>query len=314
MQHQIEAVKVIYQQGFELTQTQVDLLEAKLRIDTNDFDCRLRLLGSYSKASADADIEKWCEHFAWFVDNYPRHPITRMAKIPVTCSASQFEVIRLRWINQIDNNKEDSVVLGNAALSILQRDKRVGEKLLRRLEELEPESPEWSTRLFNLLFQDVPLTDMMKTSFTIVVDQADKALKKESNRAQRFTILQKIGQLALEFDELSRAEKCVEDMQLISDEMGLLEAQVHALRGRVALRLGDLEGAKSSLIRMTDKGFSNNLTLARDLLHSGERGFVADYLTKCCKIASRQNQRILRKWVKEIKGGKVPNLTNLRPE
>jgi hypothetical protein len=82
--------------------------------------------------------------------------------------------------------------------------------------------------------------------------------------------------------------------------------------GRLALQAGDKQSAKAYLINAgrtlgggTLTSFGPNMSLAKDLLESGERDTVIKYLELCQKFWSYQKNP-LAGWIQKIKVGKLP--------
>ena len=91
---------------------------------------------------------------------------------------------------------------------------------------------------------------------------------------------------------------------------------VHAgntVLGRLALRDGDVEVAKQRLLESgaTSGSFSleragPSMVLARELLASGERDAVLEFLGSCTRFWKRDEGRLDR-WAKEIREGRTPD-------
>jgi hypothetical protein len=82
--------------------------------------------------------------------------------------------------------------------------------------------------------------------------------------------------------------------------------------GRLALRAGDLDKAKEHLLAAGRSpgspqmdSFGPNMSLALDLLKSGEKASVLEYF-KLCRVFWQLEGGKLDQWTKEVEAGKVP--------
>lgn len=86
----------------------------------------------------------------------------------------------------------------------------------------------------------------------------------------------------------------------------------HISLGLVALKAGDIDGAKSNLLAAATKGspqlesFGPNMVLARELLNRGERAAVLEYLDRCSGFWHADHGKI-SEWEAVIKEGSVPD-------
>ena len=84
----------------------------------------------------------------------------------------------------------------------------------------------------------------------------------------------------------------------------------HLVLGDLALRRGDVAGAKEHLLAATDiadqplfKYFGPRTTLARALLEAGEHETVAIYLERCARLFEKD----LAPWLAAIRQGRTPD-------
>ncbi len=79
--------------------------------------------------------------------------------------------------------------------------------------------------------------------------------------------------------------------------------------GRIALKKGNLEEAKSRLLEAgkASGSFSNpNMMLAKELLEKGQREIVLQYLDECANFWKNGGDK-LNQWRIVIRGGGIPN-------
>jgi hypothetical protein len=91
----------------------------------------------------------------------------------------------------------------------------------------------------------------------------------------------------------------------------------NTILGLVALRQGDLAESKQYLIDSAKPSaakfvsiYGPKMILARELLESGERDAVIEYLENCITLWPN-GQNALRNWIADVKNGKTPNFGNL---
>ena len=92
----------------------------------------------------------------------------------------------------------------------------------------------------------------------------------------------------------------------------------HRILGHVALKAGDVEGARTHLLESAKtpgspvlNSFGPELTLARDLLAKGERQAVIQYLESLPRFWQGR-QEAIDEWVILIRAGKTPDLNRFR--
>ena len=124
---------------------------------------------------------------------------------------------------------------------------------------------------------------------------------------------------ALEAGDLARAEQYANELLKDAQEdksswnYGNAIHKGNIVLGRVALRRGDIEGAKQHLLAAGDvsgspqlDSFGPNMTLAKELLEKGERETVIAYLQACAKFWKMGRDEV-QNWIATIKGGGTPD-------
>lgn len=94
---------------------------------------------------------------------------------------------------------------------------------------------------------------------------------------------------------------------------GVAVQDANVVRGRIALLEGRTDEAKQCLINSVQcpgpvimPTFGPNMSLAKDLLESGETDVVLKYFELCRKFWKMENGR-LDKWSREVRAGRVPD-------
>jgi hypothetical protein len=123
----------------------------------------------------------------------------------------------------------------------------------------------------------------------------------------------------LEFGHLDLARSQAEELDRLCAgrerdwNYGNAIEDVNVVRGRLALRSGDIEGAKRHLLAAGRSPgspqmdtFGPNMSLARDLLRKGEREVVLEYFELCRRFWSG-HRGDLDKWADTVRSGNIPN-------
>jgi hypothetical protein len=138
---------------------------------------------------------------------------------------------------------------------------------------------------------------------------------------RRLALLPRMAKLAMWLNQPDKAEEYAsEALKLIRpqraddpfDEGGDAIHDVNMVAGLLALRRGDLGGAKQFLLASAETRGSRalrmlgpNLTLAHELLKQGERDVVVQYLERI--RAFWMGVKALDIWVKQIRNGEMPD-------
>lgn len=150
-----------------------------------------------------------------------------------------------------------------------------------------------------------------------------EAARKSGNR--RLPFLPQMAKLALWVGDADKAERYASEALglILPPQVDPFDTSAEAIHdanmvaGLVALRRGDLERAKQSLLASARTRGSRelrmigpNLTLANELLKKGEREVVVEYLQGCRSFWST-GQKLLEKWIEQIRSGENPEFDPL---
>jgi TonB family protein len=155
------------------------------------------------------------------------------------------------------------------------------------------------------------------TEATMAADRAAAASDNASFIADwRLSLRLDAARAAVEAGETEAAKTMAEAaLAQVTDEHSVKFGQAvhdgHAVLGRAALAKGNVEEAKSQLLRAaqvagggTLTSFGPNMSLAKELVERGERDTVVKYLDQCRSFW--KNAR-LDDWIRTIQEGKTPN-------
>lgn len=150
------------------------------------------------------------------------------------------------------------------------------------------------------------------------LEQLEKMIPVAPDDESRSMLLASAAKAAFEGGALIKAQTHANTLLKIAskhvDEISYGPAihDSNMILGRLALQAGDKQSAKAYLINAgrtlgggTLTSFGPNMSLAKDLLESGERDTVIKYLELCQKFWGYQKNP-LASWVQKIKAGKLP--------
>ena len=145
-----------------------------------------------------------------------------------------------------------------------------------------------------------------------------KLLAAVTDDETRFYILKEVARGAFDAGDVNKAEAVANELLDLAsrhrneEKYGAAVHDGNMILGRVAVRRGDIEKAKTYLIRAGNApagpglgGFGPNMSLAKDLLEKGERETVLEYL-ELCKRFWRYPRKPLERWIQTIKSGGTP--------
>ena len=308
---QSRLLAILMFEGRRLSVTEARELEVKIRKVPGDASARAKLLGYYRSFD---QVEQRRPHLRWFIEAAPGDDILRRAALFGRCDNE----LRALWVRQLEIRRDDPAVFSNAA-SYFQacRDWQRAEDLLRTAQNLDPGNIRYSQDLGQLL--------MLAGKKREALDEFESILRRSSGGEGSLGVLQDASKAAIEAGDYAKASayaaRLLREADQFEDNWDYGNA-IHTgniILGMVALRSGDVDGAKNHLLRAGAtpgspqlNSFGPNMSLAKELLVKGEREVVIRYLT-LCESFWRSDVVTLRKWQAEIKKGRIPDFgANLR--
>lgn len=310
-------------EGRNLTPEQVASLEAKLAMDPSDVAVRTQLLAYYGGSRSFRDQsakEAKREHALWFIRNSPDSEIlgTPPSQIHHILDSEGYSEAKKAWMSQIDREPENAKLLGHAAEFFKFGDRRTSIRMLERAQSLDPSNPEWPRKLghLNSLGALGPEGGDLRTS-----EKALEHFQKAYGLADgplRDSLLEDLAKAAFSADQLDQAHHYAE-LMLQNTEAGWNSGnRVHhgnLVLGRIALRAGNIEEARSRLVAAGNttgspqlNSFGPNMSLAKELLEIGEREVVLDYFRLCSRFwDSDRAKDKLDKWGVLAAAGRIPD-------
>ena len=220
-------------------------------------------------------------------------------------------------MKQLEREPDNVTIMGHAAAFFMFGDRRTSFQLLKRAQSLDPSNPEWPRRLGQLY--------TMGSRGSMEVDKrvAEQALEQYerayelTDDSDRDSLLEDLAKAAFDADRLDKAGRYAE-LMLQNTESGWNQGnRIHhgnLVLGRIALREGNVEEAKSRLIAAGNtpgspqlNSFGPNMALAKALLEVGERDVVLEYFQLCSKFwKSSRAAGKLDEWGVLAAAGRVP--------
>jgi len=306
-----------------LAPEQVASLEEKLAMDPNDVAARTQLLAYYGAPRSIRDQsakEAKRKHALWFIRNSPESGILGMpaAQINHILDSDGYAEAKEAWMSQIDRKPENATLLGHAADLFMFGDRRTSIKLLERAQSLDPSNPEWPRKLGHIL--SLGLRGPGEGDLGIA-ENALEHLEKAYELADEFlrdSLLEDLAKGAFSADQLGKARHYAEIMLQNTEAGWNYGNRVHhgnLVLGRIALRNGNIEKAKSQLTAAGNtpgspqlNSFGPNMALAKALLEIGEREVVLEYFELCSKFWNSDRAKDkLDKWGVLAAAGRIPD-------
>src|SRR5258708_155747 len=314
--------------GSNLSNADIRLLEARIRINPDDLDARAKLLGFHhnnlhnSAGAARLRAENSCVvHVSWLIRHHPESPIleTPFGEISEIEDSQGFAECKNEWLKQCEKQGKTPAVLGHAAGFFLLYDKKLAEKFLKQAEQVDQTSSEWPDKLGHLYSLDMWYQQGAERnkSASDAMSAYERALARTTDDSRKTSLKQDAARMAFEagaYDKAkSYAEQALKDGSIYRFATGIDEDSIHHARivlGRLALHRGSVSKAKEYLLlaaKTTGSGpldsFGPNMQLAKDLLEKGERQTVLQYFELCGKFWKRNE---LKDWANQVRAGEAP--------
>ncbi len=297
-------------------------LEKQVAAAPNDVALRARILDAYFLERSPEARAARARHVLWVIANAPESKVadTPHCQLFPYSEPEAYQEGKDLWLAHVEKEPVSLDVIWNAAQYLFIHDKERAAELLKRGMQLEPLEPRWKEQLAHLLTLggsegSEPARDALALRESALVDTRDEI--------GRFYALQELAETALQAGEDGKARAYAEE--LLSLSQGLPSYQNgggthegNRVMGHLALRSGDIEGAKEFLLKAGAtagspvlNSFGPELSLARDLLAKGERETVIQYLERCRRFWKGTGEQI-SEWVAQIRAGGTPDLNQFR--
>ncbi len=308
--------------GKKLDLWEAEQLEEHVGSGPEDLWLRIVLIGFYKfKHQLETARSNLRGHISWIIENVPKSSIAGMLGSVCFVEFKErgefYDQVKRLWIAALTRNPEDAQVLGRAAEFFVLIDKVWSGELFRRAKAIEPGNPRWSKKLaflFDLEMasrQDESRQDWAAMAL-VEWQNAGSMLKTEQERT---ALLHYQARTAFEAGDLEKAECYARELLDRASPAPRQGDAIHIgnlVLGRIALRTGDIEKAKSHLLESarTDGSpvlcsFGPRMILAKEFLERGETEVVLRYLM-LCSVFWKHGRDELARWVEQIKQGEIP--------
>jgi hypothetical protein len=306
------------------TPKEADKLEHRLKQHPNDFNARLLLLEYYywqmiRSPSAHLAHER---HVLWVIRHQPASDIAGAPAMTLLSGKEDDAILKAKqlWRQQMSAHPRNAKIVGNAASFFLKQGSEAGFELLNRAQALEPKNPKWPEKLGEVYSERMNFHTGKQHR-----EAAQKALLayerwwRLAGEVNEDNGLDALPVVAFEAGELDKARLyATKLLELVArhdrKKFGDAIHKSNLILGRLALKSGDVEKAKSYLLASGRTpgspvlgSFGPNMMLAKELLEKGERQAVLDYFSLCAKFWTYEGGKKLEQWTAEVKAGKMPD-------
>ena len=310
-------------EGAPLTAEQAASLEERLAEDPGDIEKRTRLIEHYTAQLGDSGAsDKRRGHVLWLIQNAPEAPVLAWGYPLLYDLANPVlsEEVSATWSRHLEADPNNLTILRHAANFHEFNDPELAITLLERAQSLDDSNPLWprGLGLQHWLESNLPSGERDTEALRRAFAHCERAYEL-SDDLERELLLPMLAVIAFNLGELEKAREHAGSMlkgQRQSREAGVRIHIGHLTLGRIALREGDLEEAKSRLIAACEvpasaglEGVSPEMGLAQDLLELGESQVVLRYLSVCSKLWER-GRETLRAWAAVVEEGGMPDFSN----
>ena len=312
--------------GRRLSLDEVNEQEQLVSENPSNLRARCLLLGFYNRADRSAvEAKKYQEHALWVIEHKPEHPIAKECELlSDSYSESAYQQGKRLWLRHLKRQGRDTAILRHAANYFLLEDGALAEQLLLAGKELQPNNPEWSEQLAHLY--DLGIDGIKHTELAAkALEHQERAysLCQSGSAFDRLRRLESLPEKAFNAGQFEKASTYAQ--WLLSETIGGglpdhfgnagddFRHKGHSVLGRIAVRNGDIEAAKSHLHSSADltgspvlNSFGPSMLLAKALLEKEETEAVLKYLDRCAMFWHSDRGRI-SDWRKEIAAGTIPS-------
>ena len=312
----VKSILLLYS-GKSISKSKADELEADLKKTPDKIDDRLILIGYYtSNARTSMDHLRLRTHVLWMVANHPEHPATAepgLRDLPDDMDGN--EQILVLWNKNLESRGEELAVMKDAEKFFFGKDPEEADQLIHRIAQKEPNDKQWPGELATLYrLAGIP-DERIDDPAARAVESYNRVLELTHNAAAREALAGDMAQAEFKVGDMEGAGALAKIHLQGKDRTALQRS--NTILGRVALRSGDVPGAKQYLLdssgplARSDVAVSGpTLVLAKELLQKGEKEAVLQYLDNCLSLWPR-GESVLQLWIDDIKNGKTPNFGNL---
>ncbi|HKW97356.1 MAG TPA: TonB family protein [Bryobacteraceae bacterium] len=135
-------------EGSQLSAAEAQQLEQHLATQPDDVATRARLASYHIHIANEGQAR---DEIFWLVEHRPESEVALYFSRTYQPPAIDYERLKALWLQQVTAHPGDPRVLANAAAFLGDKDQFAEEDLLKRARQVDPQNPEWTTRLADLM-------------------------------------------------------------------------------------------------------------------------------------------------------------------
>ncbi|RYG46042.1 hypothetical protein EON79_11140 [bacterium] len=301
--------KTLLSEMLDATPEEISALSRRVERDPGDIEGRARLLAATSFSFRDGERSRWhAEQAVWFAANLPGSQVLKEVRIhsdPIS-DAHTFDLISSLFQKALDREPNSVPVLMNYAQFIKVGAVQDSIELQKRAIAIRPQDASLYYEL-GVSYQLADCGIFIRSAENAPNALANLVKARDLGYAMNGSYITESAFDAGEFEIATReAKACLKD-----PEDGDAVHCGHRILGQIALQKGDLEAAKSHLLKSAKVdgspvlgSFGPSMELAKLLLQKGERATVAEYLERCGEFWEDERQV---RWLKQVRDGGTPD-------
>jgi hypothetical protein len=272
------------------------------------------LVNHRSRPDCPASRDASRRHALWIIERFPWSSIAAILDCCFEVGDEAYTEAKRLWIVAMAAQPEHLGILDSASRFFARPDPALCGELLRRGKALEPEEPKWSRELGFLYLREMRSRQDESRRDWAAMALCELLPHQESGEGEpnKPDILPAIADAAFEAGQLGRAAEFAR--RIVEDDRHWFSARnAHQLLGRIALRSGDVEGAKAHLLESARRDpfprlgyLPVNMMLARELIERGEKDVVLRYLALHSTGRECEREK-MAEWVAQIERGDIPD-------
>ncbi len=314
----------------QVTGVEAKALEEGLKTNPDNLSAREKLITYYFEAmltSRAPELEERREqHIFWLIEHHPDSELAGSPEASIlpfgfSQSTEGYHRGKQLWLQQVESHPDNLRIVLNAAQFVWLWDRKLGRELLEKVLVLNPSDAQASSLLAQSYMHERLRVESPEEKAALAkkaLSIRERALEKAEGE-ERFYELGDMATEALEAGDAAKAEQYASELLQSAQQFknnwnyGNAVHKGNIVLGRVALRRGDIAGAKQRLLAAGETpgspqldSFGPNMTLAKKLLEKGEREVVLAYLQSCAKFWKMGGDK-LQGWIATVKAGGVPD-------
>lgn len=302
--------------GARISKEQAAQFEDRLVHDPSDKEARAALIGYYSsgRLKSKSAAQKRIPHILWVLENAPdcglgTTPYLHIVKRDYPAEYKKSKEIILRQCEKYRNDPEVLMDLGSV---LRYEEPEITIQILRQAHAATNDKAHvafWLSQTLHRLGQQNNDFDHLREA-VLFMQEVVAAKKPDRKFDNRFWL----AKLAFDSQQFDLAREVSTEMLKDNPENNQAVHVAHIVLGSMAFREGDIASASEHLLLAGKVGQSPRLgsygpmmKLAQNLLVSGQKDAVIQYLTDCRKFWS-MGKRKLPQWIRQIEAGENPEL------